>query len=118
MAARGAMPCFGLLALADIEAEWQRAGLRIATGWGEGGANLHPSLYLRVLGSSYFRQSPAGQILHDAGSSQWKGRCTVTGAQTVPGRLLSWLLQLPQAAADAPIVVAFSVAEGREAWTR
>ena len=113
--ARGAMPCLGLVSLAEIEAEAQRAGLAIASGWG---GELRPSLYRRVLGRRYDRQSPAGQRLHDAGASRWTGRCTVDGAATGLGRLLAWLLQFPPASTDAPIAVDFTVAEGGEVWTR
>ena len=100
--ARGAMPCLGLVSLAEIEAEAQRAGLAIASGWG---GELRPSLYRRVLGRRYDRQSPAGQRLHDAGASRWTGRCTVDGAATGLGRLLAWLFQFPPASTDAPIAV-------------
>jgi len=118
MALRGARPCVGILALADIEAEWRQAGLRVAAGWGEDGIELHPSLYRRALGSAYGRQSRAGQILHDAGSSRWTGRCAVAGPQTAPARLLAWLFQLPAATADAPIAVEFASSAGGEVWTR
>jgi hypothetical protein len=113
---RGAMPCLGLLSLAEIAAEWRRAGLRIASGWND--TDLRPSLYRRVLGAAYDRQSRAGQALHDAGPSHWKGRCTVTGAQTLAGRLMAWLFQLPAATDDAPIVVEFSASGTGELWTR
>lgn len=113
--ARGAVPCLGLLSLAEIEAEWQGAGLAIASGWGD---DLRPSLYRRALGRSYDRQSPAGQRLHDAGASRWMGRCTVDGAATRLGRLVAWLFQFPAASSDAPIAVDFAVAGGREVWTR
>lgn len=113
---RGALPCLGLLTLAEIEAEWQKAGLRVGAGWSD--SELRPSLYRRVLGRAYDRQSRAGQGLHDAGPSQWKGRCTVTGAQTLAGRLAAWLFQLPGATDDAPIVVEFSASGTGELWTR
>ena len=113
---RGAMPCFGLLSLDEIAAEWRRAGLRIAAGWTD--TDLRPSLYRRVLGAAYGRQSRAGQALHDAGPSHWKGRCTVTGAQTLPGRLVAWMFQLPAATDDAPVVVEFSASGTGELWTR
>lgn len=116
LATRGALPCLGLLSLAEIEAEWRRAGLRIAAGWGD--ADLRPSLYRRVLGAGYGRQSRAGQALHDAGPSHWKGRCTVTGAQTLPGRLVAWLFQLPTRTDDAPIAVEFAASGTGELWTR
>jgi hypothetical protein len=116
LATRGALPCLGLLKPAEMEAEWRRAGLRIAAGWGE--ADLRPSLYRRALGPAYDRQSRAGQALHDAGPSHWKGRCTVTGAQTFGGRLVAWLFQLPAATADAPIAVEFTASGTGELWTR
>lgn len=116
--ARGAMPCLGLLMLAEIEAEWQHAGLRVAAGWGEDGAGLRPSLYRRALGAAYGWQSMAGQELHDAGRSRWTGRCTVDGAQTAAGHLLARLFQLPAPAVDVPIVVEFAASDGGEVWTR
>lgn len=112
---RGAMPCLGLLSLAEIEAEWQGAGLAIAAGWGD---DLRPTLYRRALGHAYGRQSPAGQRLHEAGPSRWTGRCTVDGAATGFGRLLAWLFQFPPASTDAPIAVDFTAADGGEVWTR
>lgn len=114
--ARGALPCLGLLTLAEIEAEWRRAGLRVAAGWSD--TDLRPSLYRRVLGVAYDRQSRAGQALHDAGSSHWRGRCSVSGAQTLAGRLVSWLFQLPAATDDAPIAVEFAASGTGELWTR
>lgn len=116
LSARGAMPCLGLLSLADIEDEWRRAGLRVGAGWSD--TDLRPLLYRRVLGAAYGRQCRAGQALHDAGQSHWQGRCTVTGAQTLPGRLLAWLFQLPAATADAPIAVEFTASGMGELWTR
>jgi hypothetical protein len=115
---RGAMPCLGLLTLAESEAEWRQAGLRIAAGWGEDGVDLRPSLYRRALGPAYGRQSRAGQALHDAGSSHWQGRCAVTGAETAVGRFLAWLFQLPAATDDAAIAVEFETSGGGEVWTR
>lgn len=116
LATRGALPCLGLLKLDEIEAEWRRAGLRVAAGWSE--AELLPSLYRRVLGAAYDRQSRAGQALHDAGPSHWKGRCTVSGAQTPAGRLIAWLFQLPAATDDASIAVEFTASGAGERWTR
>jgi len=116
LATRGAQPCLGLLNLAEIDAEWRRAGLRIAAGWSE--TDLRPSLYRRVLGVAYDRQSRAGQALHDAGPSHWKGRCTVVGAQTLAGRRVAYLFQLPAPTDDAPIAVEFAASGMGELWTR
>jgi NAD(P)-dependent dehydrogenase (short-subunit alcohol dehydrogenase family) len=113
---RGAVPCLGVLTLPEIEAEWRRAGLRIAASWNDG--DLRPTLYRRVLGGAYDRQSSAGQKLHDAGPSHWTGRCTVTGAQSLAGRAMAWLFQLPAATADAPITVEFTASGTGELWTR
>jgi hypothetical protein len=115
---RGAMPCLGLLSLADLEAEWQRAGLRVAAGWGEDGSGLRPSLYRRVLGLDYARLSATARELHDAGASSWTGRCSVDGPETMAGRLLAWLFQFPPVSVDAPIAVDFAAAAGGETWTR
>lgn len=116
LAARGAVPCFGMLNLAEIEAEWRQAGLRVAAGWSD--TDLRPLLYRRVLGAAYDRQSRAGQALHDAGPSHWKGYCSVIGAETVVGRLVASLFQLPAATDDAPIAVEFAACGASELWTR
>jgi uncharacterized protein DUF4166 len=118
LAACGATPCVGLLSLADIEAEWRAAGLRVASGWGEDGKALRPLLYRRALGAFYGNQSTAGQALHDAGPSRWRGRCTVDGATTAVAKVVSWLFRLPPASVDAPICVEFSCASLGERWTR
>lgn len=115
---RGAMPCLGLLSLAEIEREWWQAHLRIATGWGDDGASFQPSLYRRVLGASYEEMSEAGQRLHDGTELHWEGRCSVEGPTNLVGRLLAALFMLPPAVADAPIEVDFVVRGGRETWTR
>ena len=101
LSTRGAMPCLGLLNLNEIAAEWRRASLQIAAGWSD--TDLRPSLYRRVLGAAYDRQSRVGQALHDAGPSHWKGRCTVTGAQTLAWPVVGMAVQLPAATDDAPI---------------
>jgi hypothetical protein len=76
------------------------------------------SLYRRALGSAYFQQSRAGQVLHDAGPSRWKGRCRVDGGESGAARLLAWSFGLPAAAADTPIVVEFASVDDVELWTR
>lgn len=115
---RGAMPCIGLLSLAEIEAEWMQADLRIASGWGDDGASFRPSLYRRVLGHAYEAMSVAGQRLHDGGGGTWRGRYAVDGPATLAGHLVSRLFALPSATADAPIEVDFVVRGGRETWIR
>ena len=115
---RGAMPCLGLLSMAEIEAEWLRAHLRIASGWGEDGASFRPSLYRRVLGRAYGAMSGAGQILHDGDVGRWSGRCTVEGPTSLAGRVVARLFALPPEAEDAPIEVDFGVQGGRETWIR
>ena len=115
---RGAMPCVGLLSLAEIEAEWIGARLRVGSGWGAEGRTISPSLYARGLGRIYDAAPTAIRALHDAGESTWSGRCDVDGADNALGRLVAWLIQLPPPAIDAPIAVAFEVRGGTETWTR
>ncbi len=118
LARRGAMPCLGLLSLAEIEREWRQANLRIAAGWGEDGAMFQPSLYRRVLGAAYEQMSEAGQRLHDGAELHWSGRCSVEGPTNPVGHCLAAIFALPPAARDAPIEVDFAVHGGRETWTR
>ncbi len=117
-ATRGAMPCVGLLSLAEIEAEWTGARLRIGSGWGAEGRTISQSLYARGLGRMYDEAPGAIRALHDAGESTWSGRCDVEGAGNALGRLIAWLIQMPPPAIDAPIAVAFEVRGGTETWTR
>jgi uncharacterized protein DUF4166 len=76
------------------------------------------SLYRRALGEAYGLQSPAGQALHDAGTSRWAGICSVEGGSTAPARLTAALFRLPSAASGAPIAVEFVAAADGEQWTR
>lgn len=114
----GAGPCIGMLALDEIEEEWRRASLRIASGWGEDGTSHAPSLYRRALGAAYDTMSGAGRRLHDGSHLLWTGRCTVDGPTAYPGRLLARLFGLPPPTSDAPIEVDFTCRGGREVWTR
>jgi hypothetical protein len=75
-------------------------------------------LYRRALGPSWPHQSPAGQALHDAGTSRWTGTCSVDGAETKMGRLVASLFRLPEATAGAPITVDFVADDDAETWTR
>lgn len=76
------------------------------------------SLYRRALGIAYEGQSRAGQLLHDAGTSRWTGRCIVEGGGTTAARLVAALFRLPAATAEAPIAVEFAATDDGEVWTR
>lgn len=115
---RGAMPCIGLLSLAEIEVEWRRAHLRIASGWGEDESTFRPSLYRRALGKDYGQMSAAGRAFHDADHTDWNGRCSVDGPVTLPGRVLAWMFGLPGEARDVPISVTLRVRGNGETWVR
>jgi hypothetical protein len=112
---RGATACIGLLSLADCEAEWRRAHLRIASAWDDG-IPLSPALYQRALGKEYERLPAICQRLHD-GAATWQGECEVDGADNAIGKILSWLFQFP-AAGNGPIRVELVAREAREIWTR
>ena len=112
---RGATPCLGLLSLAECEAEWRRARLRIGSAWMD--EALHPSLYHRALGEAFERLPAICRRLHDSGASIWRGRCEVEGAANTLGKALAWLFQFP-AKGSGPIEVEFGVDGARETWTR
>jgi uncharacterized protein DUF4166 len=76
------------------------------------------SLYRRALGGAYLLQSPAGQALHDAGTSRWTGICSVEGGATMAARFVAGLFGLPSAANDAPIAVDFVASADGEQWIR
>jgi hypothetical protein len=76
------------------------------------------SLYRRALGDAYLLLSPAGQALHDAGTSRWTGICSVEGGSTAAARFVARLFRLPSAAKGAPITVDFVAGSDGEQWTR
>src|SRR5215471_6342863 len=76
------------------------------------------SLYRRALRDAYLLQSPAGQALHDAGTSLWTGLCSVEGGSTAAARFVAGLFRLPSAASGAPIAVDFVAGADGELWTR
>jgi len=115
-AGRGAMPCLGLVSLAEILAEARRAHLQIASAWSDG--TLKPSLYRRVLGGAYEEMPAPWRGLHDSGASTWNGRCICDPAQTWVGRVISRLFQFPAADSEAPIAVEFTMSGAGELWTR
>ena len=116
---RGATACIGLLSLADCEAEWRRAHLRVASAWDDG-RPLSPALYRRALGEAYDRLPAICRRLHDGtitGAATWQGECEVDGADNVVGQIVSWLFQFP-AAGKGPIRVELVAREAGEIWTR
>jgi hypothetical protein len=113
---RGATPCLGLVSLGEILAEARRAHLQIASAWRDG--TLKPSLYRRVLGGAYEEMPTPWRALHDGGASIWKGQCVCDPAETLVGRLISRLFQLPAAESEAPISVEFTMSGAGEVWTR
>jgi hypothetical protein len=110
----GAGACLGLLTLDEIMAEL--SGLAICAGWDSAG--FVPSLYRRTLGRRYEALCPAGQRLHDAGSSRFDGTCDIDGADTRIGRALARLLKFPRSGRDVPLQVEFVCRDGREEWLR
>ena len=112
LSTRGAMPCLGLLNLAEIEAEWRRAGLRIAAGWSD-------SRSAAVALSARPRRRLRPPIARRPGAA----RCRPVALEGALHRyrrtdaalagLLAWLFQLPAATDDAPIAVEFAASGTR-----
>ncbi len=112
VAARGAMPCTGLLQLEEIRAEAEGMAIRCAS------EEVRP-LYVQCLGPAYGRLPLPIAQLHDvAGGAAWHGRADVDG----PKALLAWLaarsLGLPAPARDVAVTVEFEVRDGIETWRR
>jgi saccharopine dehydrogenase-like NADP-dependent oxidoreductase len=113
LAQRGALPCAGLLSLADITREFERFNILVRT------VVIDRALFRRALGPSFDRMPAPIQQGHEvADQLLLAGRASVDGANTVGGRLLAWLMGFPRAAADVPVSVAMRAAGDGEIWVR
>jgi hypothetical protein len=112
VAARGAMPCTGLLQLEEILAEAEGMAVRSA-------ADEVRPLYVQCLGADYDRLPPPVAHIHDlAGGAAWRGRADVDGSKGPLARLVARSLGLPAPARDVAVTVDFDVRDGIETWRR
>lgn len=76
-------------------------------------------VFARALGSSFAVLPPAVRALHQpAPRLQADGEAEVLGAETIPGRLIAWLLPFPRPAAIVPLRLEIAAADGTEQWRR
>lgn len=109
----GAMPCVGLLTLADIAREFTR--FRIVTR-----VLIRPrALFARALGRSFDTMPAAVRNGHAVDDRiVLEGRASVAGAASLPGRLIARMFGLPGSGADVPVRVEMRAQGSGEIWTR
>jgi saccharopine dehydrogenase-like NADP-dependent oxidoreductase len=110
---RGAMPCVGLLSLADIASEFDR--FRIITR-----LKFTPrALFARALGSRFTILPDAIQKAHHVNDVLLlQGRATIDGAKTPLARAIARLIGFPSEGRDVPVSVTMRITNGGEEWTR
>jgi NAD(P)-dependent dehydrogenase (short-subunit alcohol dehydrogenase family) len=113
MSQRGAMPCVGLLTLADIAQEFNR--FHIVTR-----RKFTPrSLFARVLGSKFGTVPDAIQNTHRVDDVLvLEGRASIDGAKTLLARAIARLIGFPSDGRDVPVSVTMRAVDGGEEWTR
>jgi NAD(P)-dependent dehydrogenase (short-subunit alcohol dehydrogenase family) len=113
MSQRGAMPCVGLLTLADITREFNR--FHIVTR-----RKFAPRmLFARVLGSTFGALPDAVQNAHHVDNVLvLEGRASIEGAKTLLARAIARLIGFPTDGCDVPVSVTMRVVDGGEEWTR
>lgn len=77
------------------------------------------SLYRQVLGTEYELLAPELQIFHGmAGRYQLSGVCSVSGAHTMAGRLIGWIVGLPKTTVEVPLCFDLQADTRSETWHR
>jgi Domain of unknown function (DUF4166) len=79
------------------------------------------SLYQRLLGSSFDRLAAPVQQLHSLPlrtRAVWQGQADVTRGDGLIAGLLGWVLRLPAAGPDQPLVLTLTPEHGCESWER
>jgi saccharopine dehydrogenase-like NADP-dependent oxidoreductase len=110
---RGAIPCVGLLTLAEITREFKR--FHIITR-----QRFAPrALFARVLGSTFATLPHAIQNAHHIDDVLvLEGRASIKGAKTLLARTVARLIGFPRDGRDVPIRVTMRTLGGGEDWTR
>lgn len=113
--ALGARPCVGVLALEQIEAEFD--GLRITSGVD---ASRSPAcLYAAVLKQDFdLLPAPLRRLHEPAGRTCHRGVAEVLGPETSVGRIVAAIFGFPGAAEALPVSVEIVPSTGRERWLR
>jgi hypothetical protein len=106
------------LELADYEPLFARR--RISTGWWqELPTDPKAPLYRRLLGKAWSRLPPPLRAMHDLDRElSAQGRTVVERGNGWLARLVVRVIGFPPAGEDIPVVVSFTMRDGREHWTR
>jgi len=110
---RGALPCVGLLSLADITREFNRFHIAIRR-------KFEPrTLFPRVLGTTFASLPDAVQNTHHVDDVLvLEGRASIEGAKTLLARAIAHLIGFPRGGRDVPVTVTMRTVDGGEEWTR
>jgi hypothetical protein len=77
------------------------------------------SLYRQVMGPDFDLLPDELRFFHSIkGETRLSGRCSITGAQTLPGRLLGWVFSLPKTTEDASFLFELEADMHQETWRR
>jgi hypothetical protein len=113
--APGAMPCVGLLPVADIMA--QADGLAITTAEHE--QPRAASLFAQAMGPSYQRLHPAVRAFHDLqGQVVLPGSVHMEGPENWAGRVLARLMGTPRASGQGSMRFVLDSQPTRQVWLR
>lgn len=109
----GARVCVGALSVKALEAELAAHGIETGT------TVERSALFSRAIGAGFDALPEALKALHETqGSSLWRGRCRVEGAQGLAAGLVGRLFGFPGAGEDLPVQVAIEADEMRSVWRR
>ena len=112
---RGALPCVGLLGLAEIGAEMR--GLRIGTAVER--EDIGAPLFRQALGAAFDEMPEPVRALHEPGArAVFAGRADVDHGTGFAARLAGRMLGFPHAGRDTPVRVAIDATPKGERWTR
>jgi NAD(P)-dependent dehydrogenase (short-subunit alcohol dehydrogenase family) len=113
MSQRGAMPCVGLLTLADITREFDRFHIVTRRKF------VPRTLFARALGSTFATLPDAIQNAHHVDDVLvLEGRASIEGAKTLLVRVIARLLGFPRDGRDVPVCVTMRTEDDCEEWTR
>ena len=77
------------------------------------------SLYQRALGAAFETMPLELRLFHSLeGRHQFHGDCVVTGAETLAGKIVSFLLRLPRQTDGSPLTFVLHADQNSETWIR
>jgi hypothetical protein len=77
------------------------------------------SLYRQAMGADFDSLAHELQMFHSTtGKIKLSGRCSVTGPQTLPGKLMGWVFSLPKTIEEATLLFELDADAHQETWRR